>query len=270
MLSVIPLTIFHLSIFKMNLSSRLSQPDDVKIEEIIDSFTRFALRDIKVNIPNPIAAFILISCFIDQMAAYAYNTQIGQAGANYRRFITEYFKAYDPLQLWENLRCALVHNYTISPNFVLSSEPHPDLPLTSNISATDFTVTGFIRELETALIDLSVNLRDKTTLIRRNALEKFNDSPIIIGVNRSSWQYDEPEANYLMKYYEPKVLGMPLNGHNDLPITSISKDPVGSIFLVKCIATKGTRDYEAKLDIVTQQLTLIYPIDALKQAGFKV
>jgi hypothetical protein len=211
----------------MNLSSRLSQPDDVKIEEIIDSFTRFALRDIKVNISNPIAAFILIGCFIDQMAAYAYNTQISQAGANYRRFIKEYFKNYDPLKLWENLRCALVHNYTISPNFALSSEPHPDLPPTTSISANDFTVTGFIKELESALADLSVDLRNKTSQIRRNALDKFNDSPIIIGVNRSSWQYDEPEADYLVKYYGPKVLGKPLNGHNDLPITSISKDLVG-------------------------------------------
>lgn len=254
----------------MNLSSRLSQPDDVKIEEIIDSFTRFALRDIKVNIPNPIAAFILISCFIDQMAAYAYNTQIGQAGANYRRFITEYFQNYDPLKLWENLRCALVHNYTISPNFALSSEPHPDLPPTTSISANDFTVTGFIKELETALADLSVHLRDTTSQIRQNALDKFNDSPIIIGVNRSSWQYDEPEADYLVSYYEPKVLGKPLNGQNDLPITSISKDRVGNIFMVKCIAAKGGRNYEAKLDIVTQQLEIIYPILALQQAGFSV
>jgi len=252
----------------MNLSSRLSQPDDVKIEEVIDSFTRFALRDIKVNIPNPIAAFILISCFIDQMAAYAYNTQIGQAGANYRRFITEYFKNYDPLRLWENLRCALVHNYTISTNFALSSEPHQDLPPSTNISANDFTVTEFVEELETALVDLNIHLRDKTSQIRRNALDKFNDSPIIISVNRGSWQYDELEADYLVKYYEPKVLGKPLNGHNDLPITSIAKDPVGNIFMVKCIAAKGNRDYEAKLDIVTQQLQLIYPIDALKQGSF--
>ncbi len=254
----------------MNLSSRLSQPDNVKIEEIIDSFTRFALRDIKVNISNPIAAFILISCFIDQMAAYAYNTQIGQAGANYKRFVTEYFKNYDPLKLWENLRCALVHNYTISPNFALSSEPHPDLPYTNTISANDFTVTGFIKELETSLADLSVHLREVTSQIRENALKKFNASPIIIGVNRSSWQYDEPEADFLVKYYEPILLGKPLNGHNDLLITSISKDPVGNIFMVKCIAAKGSRNYEAKLDIVTQQLEVIYPIDVLKQAGFSV
>jgi hypothetical protein len=194
----------------MDLSSRLSQSDDIKIEEIIDSFTRFALRDIKVNIPNPIAAFILISCFIDQMAAYAYNTQIRQAGANYRRFITEYFDAYDPLKLWENLRCALVHNYTLSPNFALSSEPHPSLPTTTNISANDFTVTEFIKILETALTDLSSHLRDKTSMIRRNALTKYNDSPIIIGVNRGIWQYEESEADYLVKHYKHQVLGQPL------------------------------------------------------------
>jgi hypothetical protein len=148
------------------------------------------------------------------MGAYAYNTQIGQAGANYKRFITEYFKNYDPLKLWENLRCALVHNYTISPNFALSSEPHPDLPFTNNISANDFTVTEFIRELETSLADLSVHLRDKSSPIRANALKKFNASSIIIGVNRSSWQYDEPEADFLVKYYKPILLGKPLNGHN--------------------------------------------------------
>lgn len=250
----------------MNLSSRLSQPDDVKIEEIIDSLSRYALRDIKVNIPNPIAAFILISCFIDQMAAYAYNTQIGQAGACYRKFIENYFKSYDSLQLWENLRCALVHNYTISANFAISSETHPDLPATTNISANDFTVTGFINELETALLDLSHDLRNNPT-IRTNALDKYNSSPIIIGVNRSSWQYDELEANYLIQYYEPKVLNKPLNGHSDLLITSLIKEKVGKIFLVKCLAAKGHRNYEAKLDAITQQLEIIYPIDALKEAG---
>ena len=73
----------------MQTSIRQSQPDDVKIEEIIDSFNRFALRDIIVNIENPIAAFILISCFIDQMAAFAYNTQPkkkGEVGSNYKKF----------------------------------------------------------------------------------------------------------------------------------------------------------------------------------------
>lgn len=254
----------------MNLTARLSQSDDVKIEEIIDSLTRYALRDIKVNIHNPIAAFILISCFIDQMAAYAYNTQIGQAGANYKRFITEYFQAYDPLQLWKNLRCALVHNYTISPNFSLSSEPHPDLATTTNVSVNELTVTEFIKELETALSDLSIHLRDKTSKIRLDALTKYNDSPIIIGVNRGTWQYDEPEADFLVKYYKTKVLGQPLNGHSDLLITSIFKHGVGNIFIVKCIAIKGNRNYEAKLDSVTQQLGLDYPLYALKQAGFAI
>ena len=254
----------------MNLSSRLNQPDDVKIEEIIDSFTRFALRDIKVNIQNPIAAFILISCFIDQMAAYAYNTQIGQAGSNYRKFITDYFKSYDPLKLWENLRCALVHNYTISPNFALSSEPHPDSPVTGNISANDFTATEFIKELETALTDLSVDLRDHTSQIRTDALAKYNTSPIIIGVNRSSWQYDEPEADYLMNYYKSMILGQPLNGHIDLLITSVTKVRVGNIFMIFCVAARGSRSYEAKLDAVTEQLGIIYPIDVLRQGGFTV
>lgn len=254
----------------MNLSYRLNQPDDVKIEEVIDSFTRLALRDIKVNTQNPIAAFILISCFIDQMAAYAYNTQMGQAGANYKKFITEYFKAYNPLQLWKNLRCALVHNYTISPNFALGSAPHPDLPANANISVNDFTVTEFIKELETALTDLSFDLRDSSSQIRSNALAKYNSSPIIIGVDRSSWQYDEPEADYLISYYEPKVLGKPLNGHADLLITSLIKEKIGNKFMIFCIAAKGTRNYEAKLDVVTQQLDFIYPINVLKEGGFTV
>ncbi len=250
----------------MNHSSRLSQSDDVKIEEIIDSFTRFALRDIKINIPNPIAAFILISCFIDQMAAYAYNTQMGQAGANYRKFITEYFKAYDPLQLWESLRCALVHNYTISSNFALSGEPHPELPETANISANDLTVVGFVKELEGALTDLSQDLRINQ-IIRKNALTKYNSSPIIVGVNKATWQYEEQEADYLVTHYEPLLLGHPLNGNSGLPITFVTKHLVGNIFIVKCISSQGQRNYEAKLDVITEQLGLIYPIDVLKKAG---
>ncbi|HMG66994.1 MAG TPA: hypothetical protein VK588_04875, partial [Chitinophagaceae bacterium] len=66
------------------------------------------------------------------------------------------------------------------------------------------------------------------------------------------------------------VLEKPLNGNIDLSITSISIDPIGRVFMVKCIAAKGNRNYEAKLDIVTQQLQLVYPHDALKQAGFTV
>ena len=193
-----------------------------------------------------------------------------ETGIETKKFIKDYFTAYTPLQLWENLRCALVHNYTISTNFALSSEPHPDLLSTDNISTNEFTVTEFIRELETAMTDLSVHLRDESNQIRRNALAKYNTSPIIIDVSRSSWQYDEPEADYLIKYYQTQLLGMPLNGHDDLLITSIIKRKIGSVFMIFCIAAKRDRNYEAKLDVVTEQLKIIYPIVALKEAGFSV
>lgn len=250
----------------MTTAVRISQSDDQKIEEIIDSFTRYGLRDIRVNKENPIAAFILISCLIDQMAAYAYNTQKRESGINYKLFIERYFTNYTPLELWENLRCALVHNYTLKANFGLQSEPSASSVNFKNINVNEFAVSSFLLELETALNNLCKDLRSNTPP-RENAILKYNDSPIIIAVDKRFWQYDEVSADYLIKYYESDILGKPLDGHTGLPITSIIKEKLENVFLVKCISTIRNKNYEAKLDVITEQLGLPYPTVVLKEAG---
>jgi len=52
-----------------------------------------------------------------------------------------------------------------------------------------------------------------------------------------------------------------------LPITSIIKEKLENVFLVKCISTIRNKNYEAKLDVITEQLGLPYPTVVLKEAG---
>ena len=68
--------------------------DDQIIAQIIDSFHDFALGDIEHNVaPKPIAAFILCSCLIDQLAAFRYN-QIDESAKYYNEFIKDYLPQY--------------------------------------------------------------------------------------------------------------------------------------------------------------------------------
>lgn len=251
----------------MKNQTRNLQSDDLKIEEIIDSFHDFAIRDIRVNIENPIAAFILCSCLIDQLAAFRYNHPHNKNGEYYRKFIDEYLPRYNSLKLYENLRCGLVHNYSISEYLAITSD-HPLEDLNStNVNVNLVTVKRLLKDLETAFEKLRIEFKSETTA-RKNAIERFKDSPPLILVNRGMWQYSEDEADYLIKYYSPLLIGKLMNEEKSLKIDTIEKSEISAkVFIVRCISIKDQRKYEANLDEIATQLSLIYPIEVLKIAG---
>lgn len=68
--------------------------DDQMIDQIINSFSRYNLRDIEeINnhekLEFTIAEFILCSSLIDQVSVFCYNTD--KVGKRYRQFVKDYF-----------------------------------------------------------------------------------------------------------------------------------------------------------------------------------
>ena len=253
---------------------RQSQPDAVKIEEIISSFGQYAFGDIRYNIENkdnskPIAAFILCSCLIDQLAAYTYNHGTKENAKYYKKFIQEYLPPYKPLRLYNHLRCLLVHNYSICEYLAISTEdPFPDND-DSNISATHITAKGLYNDLVKAFEKFTKELRSNTPT-RKNALARYDDAPPIIGVNQRFWKYSEKESDYLIKFYSKKVKGKPMNDNVSLRISGITKtkiDVSDEPFIVRCVSKQYGKNYYIHLDKITQQLGLPYPIDTLKSGG---
>lgn len=253
---------------------RQSQPPDVKIEEIISSFGQYAFGDIKYNIENkneskPIAAFILCSCLIDQLAAYTYNHGTRENAKHYKKFIQEYLPSYKPLRLYNDLRCLLVHNYSISEYLAISTEdPFPESDGNS-ISATHITATGLYNDLVKAFKKFTKELRSNTTT-RTNALARYDDAPPIIGVSQRFWKYSGAEADHLIKFYSNKVRGKPMNDNKSLKISTIVKtkiDDTKEPFILRCVSKQHGKNYYVHLDKITQQLGLPYPIVTLKAAG---
>ena len=254
---------------EMNTQIRQLQPDDIKIQEIIDSFEQFAIEDIKHNLEKPIAAFILCSCLIDQIAAFAYNHGSNENKKYYKKFIKEYLPTYNPLRLYNDLRCLLVHNYSISEYLAISTE-HPLIDGdTQSISINHVTVKSLLNDLEIAFKSFSMQLCTDTQT-RINALKRYAVSPPLIAVNRKFWKYSEFEADFLISRYLDKVVGKLMNSNNEFRISSLIKrkiDDTKEPFIVTCVCFNQGKEYYAHLDIITQQLGLLYPIDALKKEG---
>lgn len=241
--------------------------DDIKVEEIIRSLTNYAIRDIRVNLENPIAAFILGSCLIDQLASFRYNPPRQKLSHFYKQFIKDYLTNYDPLSLYENLRCLLVHGYSISRHFGLNAVPFTTDELQQPLNVNNLSIHRFLYEIEIAFQNFSDDIRGENQEARRNALERYSFSPPLILVDRASWQYDEAAADYLVTYYKDLIIGRLMNSTHELVIDEIRKVEKGDIYLVWCICKKEGREWYANLDFITHQLRLPYPTDKLREVG---
>jgi hypothetical protein len=89
----------------------------------IDEFEAYidqqVIGEIQKAIENEIgvAAYILISCAIDCLSSFWRGED--STGAIYKAFIDEFFNCYDSDHLYKDLRCRLVHNYTLSENIIM-------------------------------------------------------------------------------------------------------------------------------------------------------
>lgn len=60
-------------------------------------------------------AFILGSCFIDHLSCYYSGNESDKK--NYSNFINKYLPSYDGDDLWTDMRCKLVHNYSLGNKY---------------------------------------------------------------------------------------------------------------------------------------------------------
>jgi len=231
--------------------------DDQIIEKIIEAFKDFALGDIEYNIEKkPISAFILCSCLIDQLATFRYNEPKEKNKVLYKRFIDDYMPHYRPLNLYVNLRCKLVHNYTVGKYIQLSSEeaPYENLGLGKNINV--LTAGMMFKELKEVFNKMEIELKDVVSVVRKNAINqfKYENSQIIGKKTHHFTTYLEHEADILIKYFTPILCIKINNKGQNISIDSLSKRDVGGgRFLVLVNSTHGKRGK-------TKQSTQIDPI----------
>lgn len=255
----------------MNFLSRQQQPDDQKISDIITAFGTYALGDIEYNLKaqKPVAAFILSSCWIDQVALFVYNHNEENINQHYQNFIKKYLNKYTEIDLYTNLRCKLVHSYSVASNIRIATEDEIFDNHTFTTNANFVTAKTLHNDLKNAWEVIKGELLTIGTKTRENALLRFDISPTLIEVKSQIFYYSEEEADFLINYYSPNLKGKYLNGKKTLPITAIIKDPLKQqpnhyIILVvsKKSKTKRISDY---LERVTQQFDLPFPTEILQQ-----
>ncbi len=261
----------------MNLDNRINQPNDAIIEEIITAFGTFALGDIEFNVSNgkPVSAFILSSCLIDQLAAFRYNEPEEKNSVIYKRFIIDYMPQYRPLNLYVNLRCKLVHNYTVGKHIRITSDeaPYENLGLGRNVNV--LTAPMMYKELRAVFDKMTIELRDPGSIVRENAIARYKHekSKIITAVTHKFTTYSEQEANILINHFTPIMCKAWVVNHENIVIKSLSKSehPKGqSLVLVDMVRGKrGKTKQSTQIDTIitilgletsTSVLDRLYPI----------
>lgn len=255
----------------MNFISRQEQTDDQKIDDLIKAFGTYALGDIEHNIltEKPVAAFLLSSCWIDQVALFVYNHNENNLDQHYRNFITKYLNNYAEMDLYTNLRCKLVHSYSVGVNMRIAVEDSIFTDGTSTTTANYITAKNLYKDLKEAWEIVKKELLDLRSKTRENALTRFNISPTLIEAKSNIISYSKGEADTLIKYYTPLLKGKLLNGKNHLEITTIRREPLqgkSDQFVILVIIRKSkTKELSEFLDRVTQQFSLPFPLDILEQ-----
>lgn len=99
---------------------------------------------------SKMGAFILASCFIDYLAGFRYGKKTQRE--DYMNFVREYFgDKYDPDNLYEDLRCKLVHNYSEGGSYTFTDN-HPELHKKKiNDGRILLNLEDFVSDIEIAL-----------------------------------------------------------------------------------------------------------------------
>ncbi len=132
------------------------------LKHIQQSLYKMAFLDIKRASEggSKMGAFILASCFIDYLAGYRYGKHAKRK--DYKLFVKEYFNdQYDPDKLYHDLRCGLVHNYSVGKAY-LFVDNKPDHHMKKSLGEKRFlNLENFINDVENAynefIIDIEQN-----------------------------------------------------------------------------------------------------------------
>jgi hypothetical protein len=240
--------------------------DDKIIEEIIDSFQTFALGDIEYNVNDkPIAAFILCSCFIDQLAAFRYN-QIDESAKYYNEFIKDYLPQYRALNLYVNLRCRLVHNYTVGKHIRITNDDIIFENIGKGKNVNVLTAKLLYNELKQVFENICIEFRDINSNARKNAIDRWSDTQIITKGVYKFTTYLDYEADFLIKEYKRILQGEFIHETEKLRINSINKaEVIPGSFLVMVNATYANHPYNCHLGEMIKRLNLEDASSVLKR-----
>ncbi len=110
-----------------------------------------AFLDIKraLSGKSKMGAFILASCFIDYMAGFVCGRET--KSKDYQDFVRDYLPSiYNPLKLYKDLRCKLVHDYSEGGSYVFTDDK-PQLHGQAANGRTIINLENFIDDLENVL-----------------------------------------------------------------------------------------------------------------------
>ncbi|MFT3934417.1 MAG: hypothetical protein QM726_12420 [Chitinophagaceae bacterium] len=240
--------------------------EDFIIGQIIDSFQTFAFGDIEYNVkPKPIAAFILCSCLIDQLAAFRYN-KIDDSAESYNEFIKDYLPQYRALNLYVNLRCRLVHNYTVGKHIKITNDEVIFENIGKGKNVNVLTSQMLFNDLKGAFELFCTHLKETTSDARKNAIERWKDSYIITKNVYKTTTYLDYEADFLIKHYKRILQGEFIHENQKLRINSISKsEMIPGSWLVMVYATYANHPYNCHLGEMITRLNLETASDVLKR-----
>jgi hypothetical protein len=121
------------------------------INHIKFALHNMAFLDIKKALSgkSKMGTFILASCFIDYMAGFVCGRET--KSKDYQDFVRDYMPSiYDPLKLYKDLRCKLVHNYSEGGSYVFT-DGKPQLHGQTANCRNIINLENFIDDLENAL-----------------------------------------------------------------------------------------------------------------------
>lgn len=238
------------------------------IKQIIDSFRDFALGDIEYNVEKkPIAAFILCSCLIDQLAAFRYN-QIDENRDSYNKFIEVYLPQYRALNLYVNLRCRLVHNYTVGKHIRITNDDIIFENIGKGKNVNVLTAKMLYNDLKEVFENICKEFNDFNSDARKNAIDRWRDTHIISKGVYKFTTYLDYEADFLIKHYKRLLQGEFIHETEKLKINSINKEEIkqrpGS-FLILVNATYANHAYNCHLGEMITRLKLEDASSVLKR-----
>lgn len=157
--------------------------DQEKIDAIKNSLSRMALSDIKRAQLHcsPVASFILCSCLIDAMAGFRYGWTKNDERSNrklYIDFVKNYLHGYDPVDLYTDLRCGLVHNYSAGYRYAFISK-NPDWHRVIRNNFIYINLGNFVSDIESAMHKYFSEL-DRDNEIRQLAMRRYDSLNIIV------------------------------------------------------------------------------------------
>lgn len=99
--------------------------DEDIVQKVKFALSDWALEDLyKASFGGAkMGAFILASCYIDYLSCYYFNSDSSKG--NYINFVNRFLPDYSGKDLYESLRCKLVHNYTEGGKYEFTDDkPH--------------------------------------------------------------------------------------------------------------------------------------------------